>query len=166
MYNTCIISFLYFRKRLISFHRLLLCYYLYSPAGSDYAAVNETLLFSADRETTQCFNVSIIDDSSYQGSEVFLLVIRPLDNLFVVPSNRTLLVEIMDDERKSSFDKLFVLLRFTLLLIDPRISFNQPVYTTSEAEGQLEVCVTIDLEVEVNVSAVISSQDNTTSGKL
>ena len=54
---------------------------------------------------------------------------------------------------------------FNHLLADPTVLFSQPVYTTSESDGPLEVCVFINLELEVNVSAVIFSLDNTSTCK-
>ena len=65
---------------------------------SDYVAVNQTLVFAPDRETTQCFDVSIHDDRIYERSEVFLLSLSPLESAHISLTNSTVLVEILDDE--------------------------------------------------------------------
>ena len=54
---------------------------------------------------------------------------------------------------------------FNHMLADPKVSFNQPSYTTSEGDGLVEVCVFINLELEVNISGVIFSLDNTSTCK-
>ena len=69
-------------------------------AERDYTAMNETLLYLAGRKTTQCLNISIVDDETYEGAEMLLLLISPPDDIHVVPSDRTIPIEIMDDECK------------------------------------------------------------------
>lgn len=49
------------------------------------------------------------------------------------------------------------------LLTVPRVEFSQPSYTVSESQGWIQVCATFDKELEAEISAVITSQDNTAS---
>ena len=52
---------------------------------------------------------------------------------------------------------------FNHIVADPRVSFSQPFNTTGESDGLVEVRVFIKLELEVNVSAVIFSLDDTST---
>ena len=49
----------------------------------------------------------------------------------------------------------------------PRVQFSPSSYTVSESQGWLEVCTTVDLHVElgVEISATITSQNNTADSK-
>ena len=44
------------------------------------------------------------------------------------------------------------------------VDFSQPSYNTSEGEGLLQVCASISVELEVNVSVNILSEDITAQG--
>ena len=54
---------------------------------------------------------------------------------------------------------------FFYLLVVPGVEFSQSSYTASELQGWLQVCATVDKELEAEFSAVITSQDNTASSK-
>ena len=75
---------------------MILC--IFSLGDSDYADVNQTLLFTPGGEMTLCFDVLINDDSVYERSEVFSLSLNPLESAHIQLTNSTVLVEILDDE--------------------------------------------------------------------
>lgn len=74
-------------------HNLIL-----SLGDSDYTDVNQTLLFTPGGEMELCFDVRIIDDNTYEGSELFSLSLNPLESAHIQLINSTVLVEILDDE--------------------------------------------------------------------
>ena len=69
-----------------------------SLGNSDYADVNETLVFTPGGETTHCFDISINDDSVYERSEMFLLSLNSLESAHILLMNSTVFVEILDNE--------------------------------------------------------------------
>ena len=69
-----------------------------SLGDSDYADVNETLIFTPGGETTHCFDISINDDSVYERFEMFSLSLIPLESAHILLTNSTVLVEILDNE--------------------------------------------------------------------
>ena len=71
---------------------------IFSLGDSDYADVNQTLLFTPGGEMTLCFDVFIDEDNIYERSEVFSLSLNPLESAHVQLTNSTVLVEILDDE--------------------------------------------------------------------
>ena len=75
---------------------------LFSLGDSDYADVNQTLLFTPGGEMTLCFHVLINDDNVYERSEVFSLSLNPLESAHIQLTNSTVLVEILDDEGTDS----------------------------------------------------------------
>lgn len=60
--------------------------------------MNETLVFTPGGDSTQCFDVSIDDDSIYERSEVFSLSLNPLESAHIQLTNSTIFVEILDSE--------------------------------------------------------------------
>ena len=78
------------------FNTMTLC--IFSLGDSDYADVNQTLLFTPGGEMTLCFDVLINDDIIYERSEVFSLSLNPLESAHIQLTNSTVLVEILDDE--------------------------------------------------------------------
>ena len=102
----------------------------YSAAGSDYETVNEMLIFTPYGETAQCFNISIIDDHVYESSETFLLSISPLDNACLMLTNRTISIDILDNECKPVINVLNVILACLTSYL--HFSMKQLTYHKSE----------------------------------
>lgn len=46
-----------------------------SPAGVDYIGIDQNLIFFPGSATTECVDVTIIDDANFEGSEVFFFLI-------------------------------------------------------------------------------------------
>ena len=73
-------------------------HYHLSLGDSDYTDVNKTLVFTPGGDPIHCFDLSIIDDSVYERSEMFSLSINPLESAHIQLTNSTVLVEILDNE--------------------------------------------------------------------
>ena len=76
---------------------MLYCLYLFS-GGSDYIENNAQLIFSPGM-TRQCFNVSIINDESFENVEEFFVNLTTTDPLVLLSPVFTT-VAIMDDDGK------------------------------------------------------------------
>ena len=75
-------------------------------AGSDYSEVLQLLIFHIGGNTTQCFNVEIIDDVSAETDETFRLSLAT-ESVAVVAYSEAQLT-IVDNESKSNIMTVYI----------------------------------------------------------
>ena len=66
----------------------------------DYASVGITVSFGTGMENTQCFNITILDDTVFESQEGFFLALLPIDDFIAAGITRSS-VFIIDNESMS-----------------------------------------------------------------
>lgn len=112
-----------------------------ATASDDYEAVSGTLTFPPG-ETSQTFEVPIIDDDVYEGDETVLLTLSNPDNASLgAPHTATLIIE--DDETP------------------PTIQFSAATYTVMEDAGQATITVTLSAPSVAMAAVAYRASDET-----
>ena len=83
---------------------------LHYTGDSDYDIVNALFTFGPEGHTTQCLNISIIDDGEFEAMEMFTLLLTVSDDYNSrVLTGKPAIVAILDnDEQVTESDEYFV----------------------------------------------------------
>ena len=83
---------------------------LHYTGDSDYDIVNALFTFGREGDTTQCLNISIIDDGEFEAMEMFTLLLTVSDDYNSrVLTGKPAIVAILDnDEQVTESDEFFV----------------------------------------------------------
>ena len=116
----------------------------------------------------ECFFITIIDDDALEESESFQVTLQPGSDNVITFVDPLLIVTIVDDDSKSSSSvyflssNVFCLLIFNvfcLLELGVSVTFVED-YTVGEQEGMLDVCVTLNGATDIDVTVMLSAQEN------
>lgn len=125
---------------------------------SDYQPIDVLeLVFSPDTDSQQCFNVTIVDDSILEGTEIFHLSILPSNDLAVIPQNSILSVGIENDDSKMIFTQSFNN-QSPFNISGVNVSFGTTDFFVNETM-MFEVCVVLTGSIEINVTVILSSEE-------
>ncbi|MFK7805432.1 MAG: Calx-beta domain-containing protein [Anaerolineae bacterium] len=112
-----------------------------AEAGSDYAAIDEVVVFAAG-DITQTLSVSVTNDTLYEGDEIFTLTISdPVNG--VLSTNTVAIVTIKEDDAL------------------PQVTIQDVTQAEGDATGVVTFTISLDKAVAVPVSVGYMTQDDT-----
>ncbi|XP_028395666.1 fibrillin-1-like isoform X6 [Dendronephthya gigantea] len=123
-----------------------------ATSGEDYSDDGKSVGIQSFIQKTDCENIDIIDDNSYEGSENFTVVLMLNNNPNVQITVGEATVTITDDDAAPTAPVTF--------------GFQSSTYTVGEANGKLQVCLNVSNFGGTSFSGTLTFRNGTaTSGE-